>query len=151
MRKVVCLTLTLILVQLTSCHQAGNPPVVKPGIALTYANDKATDGAGAQLQRVYGIYALSRYFHVPYVHTPLKEIGYQGLAALERNAGDPDMQDKYNRVFTIPSDIELPENTISQYMRSPTVGDIERLKNEAERENKFYLVKILLPYSITDK
>jgi hypothetical protein len=151
MRKVVCLTLTLILVQLTSCHQAGNPPVVKPGIALTYANDKATDGAGAQLQRVYGIYALSRYFHVPYVHSPLKEIGYQGLAALEKNAGDPHLQDRYNRIFKIPSDIELPANAVPKYVESPTVGDIERLKSEAEKENKFYLVRILFPYAITDK
>lgn len=151
MRNSVYLALALVFVQLTSCRNTDNSKAVKPGIALTYANDVMTDGAGAQLQRVYGIYALSRYFHVPYVHTPLKEIGYQGLAALERNAGSPDMQDKYNRFFTIPSDIELPENTISRYMSSPTVEDIERLKNEAGKENKFYLVKILLPYSITDR
>src|ERR1017187_8840425 len=151
MRNSVYLALALVFVQLTSCRNTDNSKAVKPGIALTYANDVMTDGAGAQLQRVYGIYALSRYLNVPYVHTPLKEIGYQGLAALEGNAGDPDMQDKYNRVFTIPSDIKLPENTISRYMSSPTVEDIERLKNEAGKENKFYLVKILLPYSVTDR
>jgi len=151
MRRFVYLALALVLVQLISCRKADSSKPVKPGIALTYANDVMTDGAGAQLQRVYGIYALSRYFHVPYVHTPLKEIGYQGLAALERNAGSPDAQNKYNRVFSIPSDIELPENTISRYVNSPTVEDIERLKNEAVKEHRFYLVKILLPFSITDQ
>src|SRR5271170_2871330 len=114
MRNLVYLALALALVQSTSCgktdnSKAVNSKAVKPGIALTYANDVQMDGAGAQLQRVYGIYALSRYFKVPYVYSPLKEIGYQGLAALERNAGSPDLQDKYNRVFTIPSDLELPE------------------------------------------
>jgi hypothetical protein len=152
MKKVTYLALMLlVLAQLTCCHNADNPPAVRPGIALTYANDKATDGAGAQLQRVYGIYALSRYFHVPYVHTPLKEIGYQGLAALEKNAGDPHLQDRYNRIFKIPSDIELPGNAVAKFVESPTVGDIERLKSEAEKENKFYIVRILFPYAITDK
>lgn len=156
MRRFVYLALALVLVQLTACRKiekskAVNSKAAKRGIAVTYANDVMMDGAGAQLQRVYGIYALSRYFHVPYVHTPLKEIGYQGLAALEKNAGSPDLQDKYNGIFTIPSDIDLPTNTISRYMSSPSVEDIENLKNEAERENRFYLAKILLPYSITDK
>jgi hypothetical protein len=152
MKKVTYLALMLlVLAQLTCCHNADNPPAVRPGIALTYANDKATDGAGAQLQRVYGIYALSRYFHVPYVHTPLKEIGYQGLAALEKNAGDPHLQDRYNRIFKIPSDIELPGNAVAKFVESPTAGDIERLKSEAEKENEFYLVRILFPYAITDK
>ena len=150
MKNLVYLTLALAFVHCTACRNTDNSKAVKVGIALTYANDAMTDGAGAQLQRVYGIYALSRYFNVPYVHSPLKEIGYQGLAALEKNAGSPDMQDKYNRVFTIPSDIKLPENAISRFISSPTVGDIERLKSEAEKENKFYLVRILLPYSITD-
>ena len=151
MRNLAYLALALVFVQYTPGRQTENSKAVKPGIALTYANDVQMDGAGAQLQRVYGIYALSRYFKVPYVHSPLKEIGYQGLAALEKNAGSPDLQDKYNRVFTIPSDIELPANTISRYMVSPTIGDIERLKTEAEKENKFYLIRILYPYSITDK
>src|SRR5208282_312406 len=133
MKTLVYLTLALAFVHCTACRNTDNSKAVKVGIALTYANDKATDGAGAQLQRVYGIYALSRYFHVPYVHSPLKEIGYQGLAALEKNAGDPHLQDRYNRIFKIPSDIELPANAVPKYVESPTVGDIERLKREAEK------------------
>lgn len=43
------------------------------------------DGAGAQLQRIYGIYAVSRFLGAYYIHTPLKKFGYQGLAALEVN------------------------------------------------------------------
>jgi hypothetical protein len=144
MRNLLCLALVLLLIPVT----AGAKP--KSGIALTYANDKMTDGAGAQLQRIYGIYALSRYFHVPYVHTPLKEIGYQGLSALEKNGGDPPMQDKWNQVFTIPSDIELPANTIPRFLDTPTVKDIEQLRNEAEKENKFYLARISIPFAITD-
>ncbi len=151
MRKVVCLALALALVQCASCRKIDNSKAVKPGIALTYANDVQMDGAGAQLQRVYGIYAVARYFHLPYVHSPLKQIGYQGLAALEKNAGSPHMQDKWNQVFTLPSDIKLPENTIPRYLSSPKVEDLERLRSAAEKEHKFYLLRMLYPYDITEK
>src|SRR5271166_49768 len=105
MKKVIYFTLLALalMVALTPCRASENAKPVEPGIALTYANDKMTDGAGSQLLRIYGIYAVARYFHVPYVHTPLKQIDYQGLAALEKNAASPHLQDKYNRVFNIPS------------------------------------------------
>ena len=137
MRKLVYLALTLVFVLCVSGPKTVQSETVKSGIALTYDNDKLKDGAGAQLQRVYGIYALSRYFHVPYVHTPLKEVGYQGLAALEKNAVSSHMTDRWNRVFTIPSDLKLPEDVISWYLEAPKVGDIERLKNEAEKRTNF--------------
>ncbi len=107
--------------------------------------------AGAQLQRIYGIYALSRYLHVPYVYTPLKKIGYQGLAQLEKNTISPNAQDRWNRVFKIRSDIKLPPNTIIRYIDTPKEADIERYKSEAEKANQFYLLQILLPYEITDR
>jgi hypothetical protein len=48
MRNSVYLALALVFVQLTSCRNTDNSKAVKPGIALTYANDVMTDGAGAQ-------------------------------------------------------------------------------------------------------
>src|ERR1700733_9235241 len=104
MKKFVYLSLMLLLVQCTTCAKTAHSKEIKSGVALTYANDKMMDGAGAQLQRIYGIYAVSRYLHLPYVHTPLKAIGYQGLSALEKNNPSPNAQDAWNRVFTIPSD-----------------------------------------------
>ncbi len=148
MKKLACLTLVTAFILCTSGWNGARSQAVNSGIALTYANDKMTDGAGSQLIRIYGIYALSRYFHVPYVHTPLKEIGYQGLAALEKNGGSSHMQDRYNRIFTIPSDIQVPANSIPLFLDVPKAADILRLKNQAETENKFYLLRILLPVAI---
>jgi len=120
-------------------------------IALTYANDRETDGAGAQLQRVYGIYAASRFLGVPYFHSPLKSIGYQGLAALEKNTSSPEVESRYNRVFEIPSDIELPERRIIHEMRDADPGLIMELKKGAEETGEFNLVRIVYPYPITDQ
>jgi hypothetical protein len=150
MRKFVYLAAAMIFALSTSCAKPGDSKAVKPGIALTYANDHMVDGAGSQLLRVYGIYALSRYLHLPYVHTPLKVIDYQGVIALENNSRSADLPAQYNRVFTLPSDIELPENARSRFIDTPSIEDIERLKNDAENVHKFYLLRILLPFSITN-
>ena len=74
-------------------------------LVLTYSNTALTDGVGAQLHRIYGIYAISRLLGVPYLHSPLARVGYQGLAALEANAADPAFHHEFNDLFHIRSDV----------------------------------------------
>src|SRR5262249_43418459 len=72
-------------------------------VAVTY-DQTATDGVGAQLQRIYAIYALSRGLQLKYVHTPLGRVGYQGLMPLLTGRLDPDFAARYNAFFSLPSD-----------------------------------------------
>ena len=121
-------------------------------IAFTYANDFLCDGAGSQLQRIYGVYALSRIFNVSYWHSPLKEIGYQGMVALEKNENSLELLDRYNQLFHIPSDIELP-NTYACV--SCMMGDEKFLSDvvsESKEKNKrFLLVKLAFTTPFTDR
>src|ERR1700737_2028415 len=86
-------------------------------LILTYDNRAKTDGVGAQLQRIYGIYSISRLLGARYLHSPLGCVNYQGLAALEGNVSDPGFHHEFNDIFQIKSDdfvtddfhtIELP-------------------------------------------
>lgn len=43
-------------------------------LSITYDNCALQDGAGAQLQRIIGIYAISKFFRINYIHAPLKEV-----------------------------------------------------------------------------
>ncbi len=43
-------------------------------LSITYDNYSLQDGAGAQLQRIIGIYAVSKFFGIEYIHSPLKEV-----------------------------------------------------------------------------
>lgn len=43
-------------------------------LSISYDNVTLQDGAGAQLQRVIGIFGISKYFHIKYIHNPLAEI-----------------------------------------------------------------------------
>jgi hypothetical protein len=123
----------------------------RPHLAVTYATDAMQDGAGAQLQRIYGIYALSRALGVPYVHSPIEHLGYHGLLALENNAPSSGLLSECNRVFHVPSDIQVPEVTTIHDMRDADAGAIEALKNAGNDGTNFHLIRICLPYPVTDK
>jgi hypothetical protein len=119
-------------------------------VGVTYANDKHTDGAGSQLQRIYGVYAVSRLLNLSYIHSPLLKLDYQGLAALENNSSNQDVVSQYNQIFNIPSDIELPKSFITRDVHNLTIRTIEQLKKEAKSKNTFILAKVLYPYKIAD-
>lgn len=120
-------------------------------LALTYDNDKHTDGAGAQLQRIYGIYALSRLLKMKYIHTPLGYLDYQGIAALEANSLNQEILSKYNKIFSLPSDLTLPDKFVKYDCKNKlSLTILEQLKNEAEKNQTFILARIRYPYAITD-
>jgi hypothetical protein len=118
--------------------------------ALTYANNIQTDGAGAQLHRVYGIYALSRFLNLPYVHSPLKRIDYQGFSAFEHNNVCPDFESRWNNTFQIPSDVELPEDLMIHEMLTPDLKAIYRIGMSSQTVGAFAVIRILYPHQITD-
>jgi hypothetical protein len=120
-------------------------------IALTYANDKLEDGAGAQLQRIYGIYALARYLDLPYIHSPIRSLGYQGLAALEANSPVADLHLAYNRVFSIPPDVALPEDAVVHEMRDVNIEALDKLIAAQRDPDRFQVLRILFPYGVTDR
>ncbi|HTX39486.1 MAG TPA: hypothetical protein VME43_30920 [Bryobacteraceae bacterium] len=126
-------------------------PPTRANLALTYANDQQMDGAGAQLQRIYGIYAVSRFLRLPYFHSPVKKIGYQGLSALETNSSSPELELRYNDLFSIASDIELPRDPVIHYIRNPDQEMLERLQIAANTNGHFTLLRILYPYAVADR
>ena len=126
-------------------------PATPRHLAITYANEKLQDGAGAQLQRIYGIYAVSRFLEVPYVHSPIEAIGYQGLEALEKNSGFEHLLSEYNRLFHIPSDVDVPEKRATRDLVHPEIESIETIKNSGGDGAEFSLIRILFPYAVTDR
>ena len=71
---------------------------------LAYDNKALTDGAGAQLQRILSIYLIAKAYDLGYVHFGLKRLSYQGAKCLEENKEDPGQIDRYNELFSLPSD-----------------------------------------------
>ena len=119
-------------------------------LGVTYDNEPLQDGAGAQLQRIYSTYALTRLLKLQYIHSPLKRIRYQGLASVEANTEDPGLANRYNEVFSIPSDLELPEEIRICHCETPDALTLWKLKTEAERRRRFTLIRCVYPYPVQE-
>ena len=122
----------------------------KPRLAVTYLDDGNQDGAGSQLLRIYGIYAMSRSLGVAYIHSPIAHLGYHGLAALENNAPTGTLLDDLNCVFDIPSDIALPHERLIHNMVDADVDAIAAINHQAIDSGDFHLIRILYPFPVTD-
>ena len=120
-------------------------------LAVTYANDRFTDGAGAQLHRIYGVYAIARLLKVAYIHSPLTRLDYQGLVALENQSSSQAAVVPYNEVFRIPDDRPLPEQFVVRELEEVDLQSLEKLKQEAEKTKTFILARILYPHGLTDR
>lgn len=120
-------------------------------LALTYASEFFSDGLGSQLQCIYGIYALSRFLDVAYIHSPIGKINYQGLAALEKNELDPAFVSRCNEVFHIASDVEFPKTGVVCTAMSTDLDFLCAARDKAKRSDEFHLVRLGHPYPMTDK
>ena len=72
-------------------------------MALTYANDMASDGAGAQIQRILGVIALAEALNVTYDHSPIIKIDYHGWNLYLKNEYDTELPKKWDTFLGFPS------------------------------------------------
>jgi hypothetical protein len=141
-----------------SDHFAGPQAAARPGVdqrlVLTYDNEAQTDGVGSQLQRIYGTYAISRLLGVPYVHSPLASVDYQGLAALEENESDPGFHHEFNSLFQIESDVVLTDECFNLNLRDVSAEMFHQLLAIVDRDEtrgRSYLVRLAAPHRIADR
>jgi hypothetical protein len=119
-------------------------------VAVTY-DQTTTDGVGAQLLRIYGLYALSRALHTKYVHTPIGHVGYQGFLPLLTGRTDPEFTARYNAFFSLPSDdfdLESCERVRIHILRRDTV---ERYRQHAAATGRPVLLQAIHHYGYTDQ
>jgi hypothetical protein len=123
-------------------------------LVLTYHNDVWTDGAGAQLQRIYGTYAVSRLLGARYLHSPLFRVDYQGLSALEETVNDPSYHDAFNELCWIDSDV-LPTDVFRTMevanLTTEVLEGLATVPGNAGGAEGMWLLKVTLPYGIADR
>ena len=123
-----------------------------PGeLAVTYDQHRTSDGIGAQLQRIYGLYALARSLNIKYVHTPLEQVGYQGFISMLTRRMDPTFVERYNAFFTLPSDDFELEGCERIKIHTLNLATVERYRAQAAATGRSILLETLEPYAYTDK
>ena len=121
-----------------------------PGeLAVTYDQHGASDGVGAQVQRIYGLYALARALGIKYVHTPLERVEYQGFIQMLTRNNDPYFVERYNTFFTLPSDDFDLAGCERITIHNLDLATVERYRAQAATGRSILLVT-LLPFAYTD-
>ena len=114
---------------------------------LTYYTGH-NDGFGSQYQRILGAYSICKHFDIEYIHTPIADIEYQGLSALEKNKNERSFVDECNNRIQIScvSGIHFNETinviAINQFQLMALKDRYKGITNT--------LVRLRYPYSITD-
>ena len=120
---------------------------------LSYEPTGFTDGAGSQIQRIIGTYAISSLLGCKYYHSGLKKIDYQGFSALEKGEGIPDLVDWYNALVQLPVEPkDVVEFSSPIYMgKQPSLQEVLKLKEQSMLSKGDILLMMQLPYSIADQ
>jgi hypothetical protein len=116
---------------------------------LTYDSHALTDGAGAQLQRILSIYLIAKAYGVKYIHTGIHALSYQGAQQLEANTSDPQQVQRYNQLFTLPSD-EHPAQFDAVYSVFDIQESLIRQAKEAKDDPRNILFRIRFAGTMID-
>lgn len=119
-------------------------------LAVTYDQHGASDGVGAQVQRIYGLYALARALGIKYVHTPLERVEYQGFMPLLTRRSDPNFVERYNAFFVLPSDDFDLAGCERIKIHNLNQDTVERYRAQAAASGRSILLQTLLPFAYTD-
>lgn len=109
------------------------------------------DGFGAQYQRILGIYSICRELNIPYYHTPLSDIEYQGLTALMNNKNSNHFTNSINERIYIESDVTNVDGFFEMKVDTMNISQLLHLKENITNNNKNVVLYLKLPYQITDK
>lgn len=85
---------------------------------ITYNNDDLKDGAGAQIQRILSIFILSKYFKIPYLHSPLVECQHIDADTVKRFNELIHLPSRYTKNLTITSYIHFNKLLLSIHINT---------------------------------
>jgi hypothetical protein len=123
-----------------------------PKFALTYDNTSSFDGTGAQIQRILGIYALSKKFNIPYLHSGIKDLIITPLDPFQTEFELQQYLKRVNNYFDFPTDQEADGDRVVS--RLQTLSRIKLLEIRSVNKlklSKVQVVAIANPFKILNK
>lgn len=119
-------------------------------VYLTYNNHDQTDGAAAQLYRIYGIFCLAKALGFHYLHSPIHRIDFQGLTALKDRVKDDTLVSRFNKLCDLGSDEAWPQSFDYVEISDPEPGFEASLPKTNGIDSKPLVVSITYPHRIMD-
>lgn len=122
--------------------------ILKPKIQLTYDNRNPIDGTGAQLQRILGIYCLSKFLNLDYVHKEIKDVSTHALDPFQDDYSRREFVVRVNKIFNLDSSATAHPNSVFVSKLQIRGFLKEALRNRITK--KPVLLNIIEPFGILD-
>jgi hypothetical protein len=121
-------------------------------LTLTYDSENIVDSTGAHLQRIFGIYALSKFFRIQYLHSGIKKLLVQPLDPFQTDTEILNYLNRVNEEYNLPSKGDFPKKfDIEITVIRMTLKKIVKLKMRAFFQQKMILVKVQNPNLLAER
>jgi hypothetical protein len=122
--------------------------ILKPKMQLAYDNRNPIDGTGAQLQRILGIYCLSKFLNLDYVHKEIKDVSTHALDPFQDDYSRREFVSRVNKIFDLDSSTNTHPSPVFVSKLQLRGLLMEALRNKITR--KPVLLNIIEPFGIID-
>ena len=126
------------------------PTGFKKRLAITYANEKKTDGLGAQLQRLVAIRALAMRIKINYLHNKISVLTVHPLDNLEHDVQVAEFLEKVDLYFHLDSTVE--KTWADEQVSIDSLSILSILKNllRSVIQKKNILIRVIEPYAVME-
>ena len=124
---------------------------MRSSLTFTYNSHHAQDGTGAQLQRIFGIYALSKLVRANYLHSPIENLMIHSLDPFQTEEDLKLYLKRLDKVFSLPSSQKLPNKFEYTYeVNRLSVATLFRYLILSIVRNGQILVKVSNPFPVVE-
>jgi|LakMenEpi03Aug12_release.lakeMendotaPanAssembly.Ray.scaffolds.fasta_scaffold548450_1 hypothetical protein len=120
-------------------------------LSISYDRHSLQDGAGAQLQRIIGIYAIARFFRIGYIHNPLDEILVHPGDDVYDDESYSEFKSEINSLIPFPSSHTLSRIDKKVKIRNLGVKEFIKYWLRYRFSKKHLHIEILHPYHVLDR
>jgi hypothetical protein len=124
--------------------------LAKSRIILEYDGQKKTDGVGAQLQRIMGIYGLAIRYGFSFRKSKISSLAIHPLDPYQTKIEMSEFLDKLNAKYELPSTEEYEHFDNQVFIDSLNIKILTRVSLKALLTNKKYLLSIVEPYPLLE-
>jgi hypothetical protein len=125
---------------------------MKIGLTLSYDSAAANDGTGAQLQRIFGIFAIATLPGIQYLHSGIQNLIIHPLDPFQSDLELSKYLETVNQKFSLPSSLDLPKSYKRVYkVNQLTFWRFAYFALRALMSRKTILLQIKNPYRVIEK
>lgn len=120
-------------------------------MTVTYNSEFKNDGTGAQLQRQFGVFVLSRAVGCNFSYTPIKDVAIHPLDPFQSPGAYADYMSRLNSVFALASEIPtVPIFDLEVEIDSPSITSFVGLAFKSFFTGTKVLIRVGEPYKISE-